>query len=323
MNNLLATNYELIRRNCHNCGTRHRFTPASAGKQFRCRNCGMRLTVPIPAQDKQPSPPPKQRAPIWPWAIGAVVIIGLNIASLGPAPPAEATEEAAIEIPEPEPEAEPEQPPAAIDVAESAPAILDAKETGRPAVSDAIPQNDAAEEAYKLGLCYETGDGVEQSPEDAAAYYEEAANAGHAEAMYKIGLCYIIGKGVDKDEETGKEWLNESVAAGHPDAKLALEYLESGFLPLAYTAWMTRPLGEGMRKTDRDAAAKEHLGGLTPQEYVDRQMAFANRLLGGRDAAYRSVFEPDRNFKSAADARQRDRFVRGMRKSLPNGIRPR
>jgi hypothetical protein len=326
----LAADYELIRVNCHNCGKRHRLAPGSAGKQFRCRKCGMKLTV--PGQVGQQPAPPRGR-PVRSWAIWlggvATATIAVSVLRMDVKPVVAEQPPAPVEVAEAEPEPEPEEPvqeappppppgprPAPpVPVAQAAPAQKEQP--------PAPPETDDAEETYKLGLRYETGDGIEKDTEAAAMCYEEAANAGHAESMYKIGLCHCIGKGVDKDEAAGKEWLKQSAAKGHPDAKLALEVLEAGVPPLAVlaAAWMTHPVGDGLRQKDKDKSDKEELEDengrhLSPREVVERRMAFANRLLyGGRR---KSVYEPWRSFNSPAESRQRDRFISGMRQQQAN-----
>ena len=46
-----------------------------------------------------------------------------------------------------------------------------------------------------LGICYETGKGVEQDEAQAAALYYLAAEQGHARAQYNLGVCLRDGKG--------------------------------------------------------------------------------------------------------------------------------
>jgi TPR repeat protein len=224
-------------------------------------------------------------------------------------------------------------------IAESAPVATVEPKLDTPPVAVAAPApkqqppEDDAEATYQLGLRYEIGNGIEKDAEAAAICYEEAANAGHAEAMYKLGLCYCVGKGVDKDEETGKEWLKESAKAGHPDAKLAFDCILANSPPLAVlaAAWMTHPVGDGLRQKDKDKADKEveekdeNGRHLSPAEIVQRRMDFANRLIGG--GRRRSVYEPWHSFNSPSEASQRDTFIRWTLKGgLPNkmpGERPR
>jgi TPR repeat protein len=239
----LAADYELIRRNCHNCGKRHRLTQRSAGKPFRCRKCGMKLTAPIPTPVKQAPSAPRRRSLVLPLAI-AFGVIGLNVISIAafhrdalpvvevepPVVIADAEPEAAeppVEVAEAEPESGPEPeepevaapappPPSPTPAAPLAlPVVALATATGFPA---ALKLADAgnANAMYRVGLAYEKGEGVEKDYEAAAAWYEEAANLGHGAAMGRLGNLYEEGDGVEKDYQTAMEWLMAGAAAGDP-----------------------------------------------------------------------------------------------------------
>ena len=49
-----------------------------------------------------------------------------------------------------------------------------------------------------LGWCYETGNGVEQSWEQAVLWYRRSAEEGDARAMCNLGWCYESGNGVEQ-----------------------------------------------------------------------------------------------------------------------------
>ena len=53
-----------------------------------------------------------------------------------------------------------------------------------------------AEGCYYLGICYETGVGVEMSDDNKAAeYYQRAAELGHPDAQYNLAVFYEDGYG--------------------------------------------------------------------------------------------------------------------------------
>lgn len=52
---------------------------------------------------------------------------------------------------------------------------------------------------FRLGQCYEEGDGVDVDHTLAAQYYARAAAKQLPEAMVSLGLCYKLGKGVELD----------------------------------------------------------------------------------------------------------------------------
>jgi TPR repeat protein len=60
-----------------------------------------------------------------------------------------------------------------------------------------VPVTTQAE--FRLGQCYEEGDGVDVDHALAAQYYARAAAKQLPEAMVSLGLCYKLGKGVELD----------------------------------------------------------------------------------------------------------------------------
>ncbi|KAH8044343.1 glycosyl hydrolase [Aureococcus anophagefferens] len=79
-----------------------------------------------------------------------------------------------------------------------------------------------AEAAYNLGVCYETGRGVAQDAERAAALYDQAARRGHAGAQYNLGCCYEDGSGVEADLQRARRNWALAAAQGHEAAREAL-----------------------------------------------------------------------------------------------------
>jgi len=115
-----------------------------------------------------------------------------------------------------------------------------------------------SEGQYNLGVCYETGDGIEQNYESAVYWYSKAAEAGHPKAQYNLGVClyngfgadvnyeeaaklfrlsaqqgdmyaqynlgvcYYMGYGVEQNSVKAAEWLTKAAEQGHPQAKAAL-----------------------------------------------------------------------------------------------------
>lgn len=83
------------------------------------------------------------------------------------------------------------------------------------------PKNNA-EELYKLGLRYESGDGAAQSYEKAAECYRLAAEQGHAEAQNNLGVCYSYGTGVAQNYEEAYKWYRLSAEQDDSDAQYNL-----------------------------------------------------------------------------------------------------
>lgn len=82
-------------------------------------------------------------------------------------------------------------------------------------------QNGDADAQYQLGLAYLNGNDTIQDFEEAAKWFELAAESNHALAQYQLGLIYKTGLGTEPDLEKSYMWLNISAAAGIDMAALA------------------------------------------------------------------------------------------------------
>lgn len=89
----------------------------------------------------------------------------------------------------------------------------------------------SARASYNLGVCYETGRGVDKDIDKAVKYYRQASLAGHPQATYNLGVLHLngLGKG-GTDPATGLEFLEKASVLGVPQAKtfLAFRHLEEG-----------------------------------------------------------------------------------------------
>ena len=73
-----------------------------------------------------------------------------------------------------------------------------------------------------LGLCYESGDGVEADPVRAAELYLQAAEQDYAPAQCNLGVCYLNGIGVETDPVQAAEWLRRAADLGFARAQSIL-----------------------------------------------------------------------------------------------------
>jgi len=73
---------------------------------------------------------------------------------------------------------------------------------------------------------YHKGQGVDQSYERAAEYYEPAARQGHTDAQFNLGALYANGQGVEQSNETAREWWLKSAEQGDEDAIKGLQLLD-------------------------------------------------------------------------------------------------
>ena len=71
-----------------------------------------------------------------------------------------------------------------------------------------------AEVRQRLGLQYETGDGVPQDFREAARWYRLAAVQGLAEAQNSLGVLYQKGLGVPQDYGESAKWLRLAAEQG-------------------------------------------------------------------------------------------------------------
>lgn len=86
---------------------------------------------------------------------------------------------------------------------------------------------------FNLGLCYELGLGVHQSPQMALQCFSIAAEMGHPKALYNMGIYHVRGlAGLAKNRKTGRQYLMAAARLGQEDAIRALGW-RSDKIPLA------------------------------------------------------------------------------------------
>ena len=73
-----------------------------------------------------------------------------------------------------------------------------------------------ADAQFSFAVCFEQGDGIEQSFEKAAYWYQKSADQGDARAQCCLAICYASGKGVKRSDEKAVYWYKK--AAEHGDA---------------------------------------------------------------------------------------------------------
>lgn len=74
---------------------------------------------------------------------------------------------------------------------------------------EAAKQGDAAAQ-NEIGLCYDTGNGVQQDLQQAFLWYSKAAAQNLAIAQYNVGCCYCYGKGVQLDYAQAITWFRKA-----------------------------------------------------------------------------------------------------------------
>jgi TPR repeat protein len=208
----------------------------------------------------------------------------------------------------------------------------------------------------RLGWFYEEGKGVEQDYQAAMEWYMDGAKAGDPSSMNSIGRFYQHGKGVGQDYRKAAEWYGKAAAGGdawgmnnlgwlyqegkgvEQDYRKAIALYEKA--AAAGNAWAMHNLGvlyangDGVEQDDSKAIywyekAIKSGDAIVAAEARRNLELVRNEPMepAGGGGSPRSAFEPWRNFSSAAEARQRDNFIRwGLKGGLPNqmpGARPR
>ena len=73
---------------------------------------------------------------------------------------------------------------------------------------------------FLLGRCYDAGNGVEKSFEEAIACYHRAAERGNADAQHALAKHYLYGWGVPKSTENYRKWVKLAAENDHAEAQL-------------------------------------------------------------------------------------------------------
>jgi TPR repeat protein len=87
-----------------------------------------------------------------------------------------------------------------------------------------------AEAQCQLGWMYQHGHGVEQSDEEAVAWYRKAADQGNATAQCSLGGLYADGRGVGQSDAEAMAWYGKAAGQGNAYAQfsLGMMYKSSG-----------------------------------------------------------------------------------------------
>lgn len=81
---------------------------------------------------------------------------------------------------------------------------------------------------YRLGRCYDKGNGTAENDEEAFKWYSKSAAQNYGKALYHVGKCYKDGEGVDKDHQKAFEYFTKASRQDNAEAKyqLAKYYLK-------------------------------------------------------------------------------------------------
>ncbi|MCY4232591.1 MAG: hypothetical protein OXE59_02455 [Bacteroidetes bacterium] len=59
----------------------------------------------------------------------------------------------------------------------------------------------------RLGMAYDSGEGVIENYAQAVYWYRKASMQGNAQAQFRLGLAYALGQGVDQDDQEAYSWI--------------------------------------------------------------------------------------------------------------------
>ena len=79
-----------------------------------------------------------------------------------------------------------------------------------------------AEAQFRLGYCYENGEGMAQDYTQAVYWYEKSAMQNYAGAECNLGWLYETGKGVAQDYGKAFAWYEKSALQGNMYAQCNL-----------------------------------------------------------------------------------------------------
>jgi localization factor PodJL len=186
--------------------------------------------APAPAQPSMTSPTPIGRQSLIAPAPTAGVPPADNAPAAAPPVPAPAAPASDVTgtIPAPQASAPPTLPASnhkltmvPVPAAERLPDAI-----GGPSLRAAALKGDASA-AYEIGVRYAEGKGVNVGYEEAAKWYDRAAQAGVVPAMFRLGTLYEKGLGVKKDLDTARRYYMQAAERGNAKAMHNLAVLDA------------------------------------------------------------------------------------------------
>ncbi|MEY9181413.1 localization factor PodJL [Bradyrhizobium sp. USDA 326] len=97
---------------------------------------------------------------------------------------------------------------------------------GGPALRTAAMKGDATA-AYEIGVRFAEGKGVATNYDEAAKWYDRAAQAGVVPAIFRIGTLYEKGLGVKKDADIARRYYTQAAERGNAKAMHNLAVLDA------------------------------------------------------------------------------------------------
>ena len=86
----------------------------------------------------------------------------------------------------------------------------------------AMAEKGVADAAYRLGMLYDSGNGVERDASRAAYWYRRAAEDGHVYAQHNLAVAYANGDGVELNYDLALSWWKQAARFGNADSQYNL-----------------------------------------------------------------------------------------------------
>ncbi len=137
-----------------------------------------------------------------------------------------------------------------------------------------------AKAEFHLGRMYALGQGVEQDPRQAVAWYRKAAERGDAEAEFVLGVMSLDRSGASQDAGQAVAWLRKAADKGVFNAqfRLGMMYAKgaSGLEPdpIAARMWLSLAAERAENAYVHALVTKERSklsAGMTPAEIAEAQ----------------------------------------------------
>jgi TPR repeat protein len=120
------------------------------------------------------------------------------------------------------------------------------------------------EEQFVLANAYYRGDGVPRDYAEAAKWYRQAADQGHANSQYMLGSMHDRGDGMSPDYIRAVAWYRKAAENGHISAQFELgrKYAKGKGVPQNYAeayVWFSLAAASGLESAmkERDKYARK------------------------------------------------------------------
>ena len=148
------------------------------------------------------------------------------------------------------------------------------------------PKGDVAAQ-YNLGRAYENGFGVKKDLDEAANWYQRAAEQGHSDAQNSLGMLLATAR---QDYAGAAQWFGQAAAQGNPDAQYNLGVLHRNGLGVKQDSetavhWFQKSAQQGHVQAQRDLGKMYERGqGVKPDYQEAYQWLKLAQLQGDEEA---------------------------------------